>query len=204
MAGIATQMIYLGDDSLRRISPVLTNLKPEFAKRIAAFFTDGKDHPTWVSAGIEQSATSTHGVTVRVDNRGEDRELRGTVAVDVRGTAGPQTTMSLVASLRGPATFRSTVMKQSFKYARQETMKVLVHELRHVMASWSYGLVPGSRRNRESQLYAAAYAKDGYFNEFERDAFKFAGEWIEANSAAVDAGKFDDMLPISMIQSLTT
>lgn len=195
-------MVQLGESALRRISPALLAPRKEYVKRVVAFFTDGKDHPTWRSAGIEAGATATGGVTVRVINSGADMELRATVSVDVATTAGPHISLSMLAGF-GSSPPRTSVRNvvQSFREARRGTMATLVHELRHVLSSWTLGLVPGTNRNLETELYAAAYAREGYMNQFEREAFAFARDWIEANGARVDAGDFDDCLPVAMIRA---
>lgn len=139
---------------------------------------------------------------MRVINTGDDLELRGTVSVDVAVTAGPRQSLSLLGNLSGgPPTISARKVVQRFAEARRSTMTTLVHELRHVLSSWSNGLIPGTRKNLEEVLYAAAYARDGYENAFEREAFIFARDWMAANGARVDQGAFDDLLPIDMIRA---
>lgn len=195
-------MVHLWEDALRRISPALLAPRRDCVKRVTAFFTDGKDHPTWRSAGIAEDATATGGVTVRVINTGADMELRATVSVDVAVAAGPRQSLSLVVGLGGgPPRTSAHSVRQRFREARRNTMTTLVHELRHVLSSWTNGLVPGTNRNLEEVLYAAAHARDGYMNAFEREAFAFARDWMAANGARVDDGAFDDLLPIDIIRA---
>jgi len=193
-------MLYLGDSQLRRISKDFTTMGRPYAKQVVAFFTDGKDHPTWSSADIGEQDTATAGVTVRVINKVEDMTLKGTVAVDVAAAAGPQPVGSL-SLLSGGITVSSA--KQTFRMARRNTVQTLVHELRHVWKSWEIGqsfpenMLP---RRYDQILYQMAYAKEGYNNAFERDAFGYARDWMKANEARVDKGEFDDIVPVDMIR----
>jgi hypothetical protein len=198
---MAAQMLYLGDSQLKRISRDFTAVGPRCAKLVAAFFTDGKQHPTWSSTDIGEENTSVAGVTVRVINKVEDMTLRGTVAVDVAATAGPNPVVSL--SLLGGNGLSVSHNKQTFRMARRRTVETLVHELRHVWMSWKIGQsVPESMlpRRYDQTLYQLAYAREGYNNVYERDAFGYARDWMKANGARVDKGEFDDIVPVDMVR----
>ncbi|HEY7269804.1 MAG TPA: hypothetical protein VH951_08245 [Dehalococcoidia bacterium] len=195
MAGAAAIERMIGEDTLRRIDPKLVAVRKEFVKRVTAFFTDGKGHPSWASAGVDANEGPIEGAVVRVINTGQDMELRGTLAVDVAVTAGPQ----LSLELWGGRGMQSRNVTQKFRIARRKTCEVLVHELRHVVVCWTAGLVPGTRRNLEEVQYQAAFQRDGYANAFEKDAFAYASAWMAQNRARVDAGDFDDVLPVEMI-----
>ena len=130
VANMAAQMIYLGDIQLRRISDDFVTVGREYAKLVAVFFTDGKDHPVWSSSNVGLSEKSTEGVTVRVINKIEDMTLKGTVAIDVAATAGPERAVSS-RIWHGQMSIRT--LNQSFRMARRHTMVILVHELRHVL-----------------------------------------------------------------------
>lgn len=200
MSRMSAQMFYIGDSQLTRISKDFATLGRRYAKQVVAFFTDGKDHPTWCSADIGEADTATAGVTVRVINKVEDMTLKGTVAVDVAAAAGPHSVASL-SLLSGGVSVSSA--KQTFRMARRNTVQTLVHELRHVWKSWEIGqsLPEGMMpRNYDQTLYRLAYAKEGYNNVFERDAFGYARDWMKANEARVDKGEFDDLVPVDMIR----
>jgi hypothetical protein len=198
---MAAQMFYLGDSQLKRISTDFTTLARPYAKQVVAFFTDGKNHPAWCSSDISEDNTSTAGVTVRVINKVEDMTLKGTVAVDVATAAGPELVGSL--SLLGGGKVNVSSVNQTFRMARRNTVRTLVHELRHVWKSWQIGQsVPENflPRRYDQILYQQAYAKDGYNNVFERDAFGYARDWMKANETRVDKGEFDDIVPLDMIR----
>jgi hypothetical protein len=202
MSRMAAQMLYLGDSQLKRISADFTAVAPRYAKLVVAFFTDGKNHPTWCSADIGEEDTATAGVTVRVINKIEDMTLKGTVAVDVATAAGPHLVASL-SLLGGSGGMNFSSSNQTFRMARRNTVQTLVHELRHVWKSWTIGqsmpenMLP---RRYDQILYQQAYAKEGYNNVFERDAFGYARDWMKANEARVDKGEFDDIVPLNMIR----
>lgn len=204
MSRMAAQMLYLSDSQLKRISTDFTTVAPRYAKLVVAFFTDGKNHPTWCSADVGEEDTATAGVTVRVINKIEDMTLKGTVAIDVATAAGPHLvgSLSLLGGGSGSGVSFSS-SNQTFRMARRNTVQTLVHELRHVWKSWTIGqsfpenMLP---RRYDQILYQQAYAKEGYNNVFERDAFGYARDWMKANEARVDKGEFDDIVPLNMIR----
>jgi len=204
------QMIYLFDSTLRCIDNDFERIGRTaawrtasqfgpYTKRDAVFFTDGKDHPTWGTAHHQEQASGT---MLRVINKEQgDMTLTGTVVVDVASTTKPHLVGSLMVGRDKPS-FQTH--KQTFKEARRSTMQILVHELRHVLISWSINLRHGLTGIRYDQrLYEEAYKKDGYNNPFERDAFMYAGDWIIKNGQRVDNGEFDDVLPLDMIRHYT-
>lgn len=199
MTGLAAQQVMIGDDACRRLGGTFAEFRPRLVKRVIAFFTDGKDHPSWNSAGIKAGDREAAGVTVRVNNAIEELELRATIAVDVGMTAGGTPMISL-SGMRNPMSVSTG--NKTFRDARRKTAETLVHELWHVLRNWGMGTLPGGRRNVFDELHAKAYAREGYNNAFEREAFAFAGAWIRANAGRVDQGVFDDILPIDMIRTL--
>jgi len=194
--------LILSDSNLARIDPFFASIRQGYSKKVTLIFTSGKSDPRW-------TGSTADGVTlpklVRVDD--EAKTCSGTSLIDLLKLLG--------TSYNPPQVTGKRVIPGNHQpnYFRLLVAEVIVHEIAHTCQGWQIGN-NFEAYSREEKLTSAERQKDcrEMFpngsncvfskNMLEGGAYDFDGRWSKAHRAEVHAGKFDFMLPMTVMRGL--
>jgi hypothetical protein len=203
-------VIYFNNAQLAKINPAFSTTRPGWTQRVEAIYTDNKADPLW------KGGETASGITLAATVREQTRFLNGIIALDLSTFLTP--VLSLVHGGFGRAAQGQTQMvssKPGFNEVRKKVLNTLTHELLHVLQGWVWGDEWG---NKYAEARLDAIGKDffrdlaasqnrlqpysGYKNRYELAAFRFGNEWINHNSEAINAGAYDEFIPVDKIREL--
>lgn len=208
---LANTTIVLNTRDLVRFYPSFATIKPGWSQQVSVVFTPDKTDELWDGEGEEGTAGFLKSTEVDEKTRALDATI--VIAVDGMKNGKPASILARRTADGGfaPAFVAS---KPTLNDLRQGGVKLLSHELLHVVQEWDS---PGSYASHYSDAVAKVVGKNPFLlfrpedraraayqeNEFEKAAYLRSDEFVSKNQAAINGGNFDGYLPIPMMTPLT-
>ena len=197
-----SETIALSETDLARIDPNLVSVRPGYAKNTTLTFTNGKGDPRWGNSTAD-GLTKPEWVSV---NDGA-KTCSGTSLIDLIILKDKSLTRSMVTA---GGKFIAGGRPQP-SYYRLLVVETIVHELMHVCQGWQIGggfinfvkeerELSAIRQKEYDELYPNGLNGNALKSIFEVAAFNYDSRWIKAHAAEIHSGKFDFILPNTIIR----
>jgi hypothetical protein len=218
--GRDAELKVLRGPELGRIDPIFATIRPGWDRRVTVYWTDGSDEH-WPEGRDDDPNTAIAGTVPfgRVHVWDVGRSMDAEVLVDLQVGRDK----ALMPAFGQPAV--GGVQDVSLNLFRHALFRTLCHELLHVVQNWVKG-PDAFADDYADQMWRGQYddpfnlsppsyiqgrprsifdGSRGYErNIYERTAFDFGKQKLSEHLQALNAEKFDDILPIERMRKMVT
>ncbi len=200
---MANATVVLNTRDLVRFYPSFATIEPGWSQQVTLVYTPDKNDKVW-----DGDSEDTGGTLVSSERAEKTRSLKAVIAINVAMIKSPKTGSMLARP--GSKNGEFVASKPTLNEMRQSGVRLLSHELLHVIQEW---VRPGGYASHQEDatrkvlaqhpcllFHPEDRARQAYQeNEYEKAAYRSSEEFVSKNRADINAGDFDDYLPIPMM-----
>jgi hypothetical protein len=196
----------LSENELARVDPLFISVRPGHSKNVTLIFTSGKADPRWQDPLDSKEAGTTFPKSVSVNDAA--KTCTGSCLIDLLQLLGDSYGTPYIS----PAGKRVPGQHQPSLF-RLLVVETIVHELMHICQGWQIGnsfesQVREERKSSEirqqdcQEMFPKALNCVYSQSMFENGSYNFDSRWSKAHRAEVHAGKFDFILPLTVMRGI--